>query len=166
MPKRTALESSKYRSQMPAALGLPHGRIGSELREAFGEIGRVKLLPQGTEVFSQGRTPAGVFLLRAGRVKVFANGKGRQVLLQTAKPGEILGLSAAISGRPYEFTAQTAAPSSVVFVGCKDFARFMRRHPGASLQIAQVLSRKVTAAYRGVRRRRQSTGGEDTRAGK
>jgi CRP/FNR family transcriptional regulator len=149
MVKRTALDFA-YPSSIPAALNLLPARICRRLFQAVEGIGRSQLLPRGSVLFLQGQKPAGVFLVRSGRVKLFVAGKGRQLLLRIAEPGEMLGLSASISGRPHEYTAQTTAPCDVVFVRRKDLSRFLRHDPEACLQIAELLSRKVATAYKRV----------------
>ena len=53
---------------------------------------------------------------------------GKTLILKIAEPGEVLGLSATVSGKPYELTAETMDPCQVNFVGREDFLRFLKEH--------------------------------------
>ena len=50
---------------------------------------------------------------------------GKTLILKIAEPGEVLGLSATVSGKPYELTAETIDPCQVNFVKREDFLRFL-----------------------------------------
>jgi CRP/FNR family cyclic AMP-dependent transcriptional regulator len=63
----------------------------------------------------------------------------------------VLGLSATISGKPYELTAETIDPCQVNFVKREDFLRFLKNHPDACLKVAEHLSDKYHNACREVR---------------
>ena len=52
-------------------------------------------------------------------------------MLQIAKPGEVIGLTASMSGVPYEVTAETLHPSEIVFIRREDFIQFIHRFPEA-----------------------------------
>jgi CRP/FNR family transcriptional regulator len=65
--------------------------------------------------------------------------------------GEILGLSATISGKPYELRAETTEPCQVNFVKREDFLRFLREHSEACLRAAEQLSDKYTCSCREIR---------------
>jgi CRP/FNR family transcriptional regulator, cyclic AMP receptor protein len=72
-------------------------------------------------------------------------------MLRIAGPGEVLGLSSTLSGKPYELTAETLDSSQVVFVKRKDLLRFLREHPDACLQVVHLLSGDLHGAYERVR---------------
>jgi CRP/FNR family transcriptional regulator len=56
-----------------------------------------------------------------GRAKLsICSESGKRLMLRIAGPGEVLGLSATMSGRTYELTAETLDSSQVVFVKRKD----------------------------------------------
>ena len=73
---------------------------------------------------------------------------GKTLILKIAEPGEVLGLSASVSGKPYELTAETADPCQVNFVKREDFVRFLREHSDACLRVAEQLSDKYNTACR------------------
>src|SRR5204863_328744 len=82
-----------------------------------------------------------------GRVKLsMSSSEGKTVTLRTAQPGEVLGLHAVVSGKPYEATAETLGPCQVNFVRREDFLQFLREHPEASIHAARELSSSYQSA--------------------
>jgi CRP/FNR family cyclic AMP-dependent transcriptional regulator len=76
---------------------------------------------------------------------------GKTLIFNIAEPGEVLGLSASVSGKPYEFTAQTLDPCQVNFVKREDFLRFMKENSDACFKVAEQLSVKYNNACHEVR---------------
>src|ERR1051325_9141936 len=57
--------------------------------------------PKGALLFVEGEQPRGVFVLCRGQAKLTTpSSDGRTLIVKIASPGEILGVSAAILGRP------------------------------------------------------------------
>ena len=67
---------------------------------------------------------------------------GRTVIVKLAEAGEVLGLSATISGKPYEVTAETIDPSQVNFVKRDDFLQFLKDDVEVCFKVAEQLSDK------------------------
>lgn len=112
----------------------------------------VGLYPKATTLFAEGRAPRGVFILCSGRVRLsICSDKGKSLTLKMLGPGEVLGLSSTMSGKPYEVTAETLVPSQVVFIPRKEFLHFLREHHEAALQVVQYLTQDLYIAYDRVR---------------
>jgi CRP/FNR family transcriptional regulator, cyclic AMP receptor protein len=78
--------------------------------------------PSGAVLFQESAPAKGILLLCSGSVKIsVGSSRGDHLLLRSAGPGEILGLSATLTGQGHEVTAETTAPSRLVFVRRKDF---------------------------------------------
>ena len=91
-------------------------------------------------------------MLCDGRARLTVDaGNGRQVLLHLAKPGEMLGLSATISGEPYEVTAELLDNSQAAFVPRKDMLNLLRNHRDVFLKVLLLLSQDLHSAYNRVR---------------
>jgi CRP/FNR family transcriptional regulator, cyclic AMP receptor protein len=119
-------------------------RLPSDAKRSFQTIGNLRRYEAGAVLFSAGQGPKGVFLLDSGKVKLMASsGKGKTLALRIAWPGEVLGLSATITGNPYEMTALTVVPSEADFVSRADFLHFLNRYPEACFQAVQILSREI-----------------------
>lgn len=101
--------------------------------------------PAGALLFLEKQDPRGVFVLCAGEVKLsISSSAGKTLILRIARPGEILGLMAAMSGIPYEVTAETLRPCQVAFVRRDDFLHFVAKNPevyqGAVKQLSTLYS--------------------------
>ena len=108
--------------------------------------------PEGAVLFLEGQMPRGIFVLCKGTVKLSINSPGgRTMIVELAEPGEVLGLSATISGKPYEVTAETIDPCQVNFVKRDDFLRFLKEDVQACFKVAEQLSEKYQDACNEVR---------------
>jgi CRP/FNR family transcriptional regulator, cyclic AMP receptor protein len=120
--------------------------------EAFERIKYATAYPKGAVLFMEGQAPRGIFVLCNGQVKLsLSAGDGKTLIFNIAEPGEVLGLSASVSGNPYEFTAQTIDPCQVNFVKREDFLRFMKENSDACFKVAEQLSVKYNNACHEVR---------------
>ncbi|MFZ0286792.1 MAG: Crp/Fnr family transcriptional regulator [Terriglobales bacterium] len=118
----------------------------------FENIKYTTYYPQGAVLFVEGQTPRGIFVLCKGSVKLSINSpSGRTMIVKLAEPGEVLGLSATISGKPYEVTAETIDPCQVNFVKRDDFLRFLKDDVEACFKVAEQLSEKYHNACKEVR---------------
>ena len=108
--------------------------------------------PKGSVLFVDGEDPRGIFILCSGRAKLTtSSSEGRTLIVKIAEPGEVLGASATILGRPYEVTAETLEPAQLNFIKRDDFLRFLNAHTEACLHTAQQLSEKYQSAQREIR---------------
>ena len=120
--------------------------------QAFESIKYATAYPQGAVLFVEGQLPRGIFVLCKGSVKLSINSpSGRTVIVKLAEPGEVLGLSATISGKPYEVTAETIDPCQVNFVKRDDFLRFLKDDVEACFKVAEQLGEKYHNACKEVR---------------
>jgi CRP/FNR family transcriptional regulator, cyclic AMP receptor protein len=126
--------------------------LPSDALQAFDTIKRVALFPRGATLFAEDQPPKGIYVLCDGRAKLcISSENGKKLMLRMAGPGELLGLSATLSGRPYEVTAETVDASQVVFIKRRDLLRFLRDYPSACMQIVGMLSGDLHTAYERVR---------------
>jgi len=126
---------------------LPGGAL-----QAFETIKYATAYPKGAVLFVEGQAPRGTFVLCRGRVKLsICATDGKTLIVRIGEPGEVLGLSATVSGKPYELTAETIDPCQVNFVKRDDLLRFLKEHSGACFKVAEVLSEKYNTACHEVR---------------
>jgi CRP/FNR family transcriptional regulator len=119
---------------------------------AFEKIKYSSAVPQGAVLFVEGQAPRGMYVLCRGRVKLSTTSReGKTLILRIAEPGEVLGLHATVSGRPYELTAETLQASQLNFVKRDDFLKFLEQHGDACLKAAQHLSQNCQSAYEMIR---------------
>lgn len=104
--------------------------------------------PAGAIIFTEGQAASGVYVLCQGQVKLLTtNSNGQALILKIAKPGEGFGLHSAVTGKPYEFTAEVLHPSRLTFIARADYWRFITDHTDACLQLGRHLSRDCQIAY-------------------
>ncbi len=120
--------------------------------QTFEAIKYATAYPKGAVLFVEGQAPRGIFVLCKGRVKLsICASDGKTLILKIAEAGEVLGLSATVSGTPYELTAETIDPCQVNFVKREDFQRLLSEHSDACLHVAEQLSDKYNSACRELR---------------
>jgi CRP/FNR family cyclic AMP-dependent transcriptional regulator len=108
--------------------------------------------PKGTLLFLEGQAPRGIFILCSGKAKLStSSADGKTIILRIAQPGEVLGLSAAISGTPYEVTAEILEPAQANFVSRENLMDFLRQHGEVAVRVAQELSNNYHSAYEEIR---------------
>ncbi len=107
---------------------------------------------RGTKLFEQGQSAEKVFILCQGRARLSVGSEsGSQLTLHIAAPGEFLGLSAALAGRPHQVTAQLLDDAEVAVIRRKDLLDFLRQHSEACLEVVSLLSEDLHFAYQRVR---------------
>lgn len=126
--------------------------LSPESLQAFEAIKCVTPYPKGAVLFVEGQMPSGILVLCRGRVKMSACASdGKILVVSIAEPGEVLGLSATMSGKLYELTAEPAESCQVNFVKRDYFLPFLKEHPDACFKVAEQLSEKYRIAYDEVR---------------
>jgi len=120
--------------------------------EAFEKIKYSTAYPQGAVLFVEEQAPRGLYMICSGRVKLSTTSReGKTLILRIANPGEVLGLHATVSGKPYELTAETLQPCQLNFIKSEDFLRFLKEHGDACLHAAEHLSSNCQSAYELIR---------------
>lgn len=126
--------------------------LAPDALQEFDEIKSVRTYPRGTLLFREGQAPHGVFLLCHGRVRYsISSESGDRMTLRFASAGEMLGLSAVLSGTSYQVTAEAAEPLEVAEIRRKDLLHFLRTHRDACMRVVNLLSEDLHVAYDRVR---------------
>jgi CRP/FNR family cyclic AMP-dependent transcriptional regulator len=113
--------------------------LSGETLNRLRNINATSIYPKGAILCLEGQPPSGVFVLCTGRVKLSTtSSEGKTVILRIAEPGELLGLTAAISGTPYEASVETLEPSQANFISQADFVRFLQEYPSVGTQRGEV----------------------------
>lgn len=124
-------------------------QLSSDLLKSFTAYSHLATYPGGALLFIEGQMPRGAFVLCSGKVKLSTTSReGKVLILKIVEPGEVMGLSAVISGEAYEITAETLEPSLVNFVDGDGLLRLMERSGELGLRSAQAVSREFQYAYR------------------
>lgn len=104
-------------------------------------------LPKHAKLLEEGQVPEGIFVLLEGSVKLFVGLKGgKTLIMRVVQSGEVLGLSATMSSKPAEYTAETVSPTRFIYVPRKDFLALLEEHPEICISVVEVLSHQLRQA--------------------
>jgi CRP/FNR family transcriptional regulator, cyclic AMP receptor protein len=96
---------------------------------------------EATVLFAEEELPGKVLFLIEGTVRLSLNSMGgRRLTLGIAEPGDILGLAAAVSGCPYETSAEAQFLCRIAPIPRPLFLDFLLRYPAANLNVTRQLS--------------------------
>lgn len=124
-------------------------RLEREDRTALLSLGRTLRYEPRTALIHQAEPSAHVLLLLHGWTKVTATAaNGYEALLALRGPGDIIGESAALTGRPRSATVTALEPVNAAAVEHDRFRSFLTRCPQASLQLLSLVSDRTRAADR------------------
>lgn len=125
--------------------------LSPEALRSFSAASHLCTYPDGAVLFVEGQVPRGAFVLCSGRVKLSTTSReGKVLILKMAAPGDALGLSAVVSGTPYELRAETLGPCHVNFIERDALMKLLEKHIEVGLHTAQALSKEFQSAYRDI----------------
>jgi CRP/FNR family transcriptional regulator len=105
------------------------------------------VLSSGSVLFTEGQKSQTVTTICEGKIKLTRSSRdGKTMLVKIAKPGDVVGLSAALTDSPYEVTAQTIEPTQVKVFQRKDFLLFIGHHLEGTLHAVESLNSEYRSA--------------------
>ena len=120
--------------------------------QKLNDIKSTAIYPKSAMLFLEGQQPRGVFVLCAGNAKLSnSSSEVKTIIIKVSEPGDVLGLNATISGRPYEVTAEMIEPGQANFISRDALLHFLREHGEVALRVAEQLSRNYYSAYEEIR---------------
>jgi len=120
--------------------------------QEFDGIKSFQTYPRASVLFREGERANSVFLICKGRVRLtVCSESGRRMTLRTAPAGEVLGLSAVLSGGHYEVTAEVVEAAETAEIPRKELLNFLREHREVCMQVVNLLSEDLHVAYDRVR---------------
>jgi len=103
--------------------------------------------PAHTVLFNETQPASGIVIVLEGEVRLSINSsEGRRLSFRIAKAGEVLGISAVVSGKAYEMTAETMYPAKVAHITRQQFLQFLNTHPEAYQTVAREMIRTFNVA--------------------
>lgn len=134
-------------NQLPAHPQMRVLPFNSPLRAIPGidRVSRTRIYPRGAVVFHEGNVARGVYVLSSGRAKVsISSADGRKLIMRIARAGDILGLYAGVTGRPYEATAEMVEGGRVDFIARADLLNLMIQEPKLNADLVETFSRQFS----------------------
>ena len=104
----------------------------------------VREMPAGTVVFTTGEPCRGLYIVQAGRVRIYRLGAdGREQVLHIEGPGRPVAELPLFDGGAYPASAVTLEPSTLVFLPRADFEGLYRSNPDAAHAIILGLGKRL-----------------------
>ena len=120
--------------------------------QRLNEIKSTAVYPKGAMLFIEGQMARGVFVLCSGKVKLSTTSReGKTIITKISDSGDVLGLNAVVSNRPYEVTAEMMEPGQANFIPKDSLQLMLKDFPEVAMRIAQQLSRNYYTAYEEIR---------------
>jgi CRP/FNR family cyclic AMP-dependent transcriptional regulator len=107
--------------------------------------GVIKNFPRNTVIVSEGDETDSLYIIIAGRVKVFVSDEdGREIVLGTQGPGEYFG-EMVLDGGSRSASIMTLESSRFAIIPKNKFREFVLSHPGFSLHLIEKLIGRTRA---------------------
>jgi CRP/FNR family transcriptional regulator len=108
-------------------------------------VSRTRIYPRGAVVFHEGNVSRGVYVLSSGRAKVsISSADGRKLIIRVARAGDVLGLYAGLTGRPFEATAEMVEGGRVDFISRADLLSLMWENHTLHDDLVEMFSRQFS----------------------
>ncbi|HEV2349772.1 MAG TPA: Crp/Fnr family transcriptional regulator [Terriglobia bacterium] len=128
------------------------GTLKPEMLEAFRKNQVTQFFPANALVLGAGETPKGIYVIRSGKIKLSLPGRGSGgPTSRVAGRGEILGLSAMVSGKPCEVASQTLTAAELTFIPRNAIIRLMDEDSDFAFRVLQYLCNDLGDAFENVR---------------
>jgi len=121
----------------------PSPRLSAELLQQIAAQGGVRRYPAHAVIINEGDAADSLFIIVAGRVKVYAaNESGREVIINAHGPGEYVG-EIALDGGPRSASVMTTEPTTCTVVTGDSLRAFIVAHPDFALHLIHSLIGRV-----------------------
>lgn len=122
----------------------PFCNLSDRVMDRLRDIMSRAIYRRNTKLFIEGQQPRGVFVLCMGHAKLSTSSSaGRAIITRFAQAGDVLGLSAVVSRRPYGATAEMMADGQADYIPGTSFLRLM----GDYNEFAVAVSEQLSASY-------------------
>lgn len=108
-------------------------------------VSRSRIYPRGAVVFHEGNVARGVYVLSSGRAKVsISSADGKKLIIRIAGGGDVLGLYAGLTGRPFEATAEMLEGGRIDFISRQDLLNLIGRQQAPGFDLLEVFCRQFS----------------------
>jgi len=113
----------------------------------YDELARIAVdrsYKRGQIIFSEGDEGIGLYVLIAGKVKIFKlSPEGKEQILHVFEPGEPFGEAAVFAGQPFPAHAEALEKSRTLFFPRAAFIGLITGDPSLALNMLAILSRRL-----------------------
>lgn len=102
---------------------------------------------KGESIFREGSYASGVYCINAGKIKLAMIGsEGKEQIVRMAKPGDIIGYKALLSGDRYSATATAIEDCNICFIPREIFLVILQKDAELSFEMMKLLSNELKQA--------------------
>lgn len=116
-------------------------------QKQYGELARIVIdrsYKRGQIIFSEGDEGIGLYVLVAGKVKIFKLSlEGKEQILHLFEPGEPFGEASVFAGQPFPAHAEALENSRIFFFPRAAFIELVKADPSLALNMLAILSRRL-----------------------
>lgn len=117
-------------------------------RASLAGIKQRKRFQKGTTIIAGGEMPAGIYILRVGKARMFLKPElDKGLISRPIKTNEYLGLTEAIAQLPYKMNVISVSSCFCEFIEREDFLRFLSEEPQICFRLAEFLSVRINKNY-------------------
>src|SRR5262249_41628606 len=107
-------------------------------------VSHSRIYARGAVVFHEGHLARGIYVLSSGRAKVsISSADGKKLIIRIATGGELLGLYAGLTGRPFEATAEMVEGGRVDFISRHDLLNLLGQQK-FGMDLVEMFSRQFS----------------------
>jgi CRP/FNR family transcriptional regulator len=144
-------QHSSTNSNNPKSGNLPFSNLRGEALARFNQIAMEVSYARGGSLFKESDNPQFIFIIQRGRIKLSVTSRdGKVAILRIAQAGEVLGMSAALSGTAHELSAEAIELCDVKAIRVKDFAAFLQQYPEAAMESTRCVLQEYQMAFNNV----------------
>jgi len=118
--------------------------LASDHLESLAVIAELQTLEEGAALFAEGDDAAGMYVVGAGKVKVFhLSPDGKEQILHVFGPGEPVGEAPMFAGERFPAHAETMTPARLVYLPRQGVLDVLMAHPPVALAMLAVMARRL-----------------------
>lgn len=128
--------------------------VGDEDGRALVGLLKSRGLPPGALLFRQGDAGDAMYLVEAGRVRIFVTDEdGEELTLAELARGDFFGEMALVEGKPRAASARALDDARLCSLSREDFLAFVRKNPDVALAMVRAISERLRRTDELLRRR-------------
>jgi CRP-like cAMP-binding protein len=119
------------------------------LASALTSISKLVAKPTGETIFRENDPAHGVYLVRAGKVRVSLRApSGKLLINRSLTPGALMGVPAAMCDGHFQFNADALEACELGYVETPLLNAFLRTQPEFCMQVVEMMSSELTELQR------------------
>jgi CRP/FNR family transcriptional regulator, cAMP and macrophage regulator len=107
---------------------------------------KVRAFRPGTALFRSGEQPAGVWIIRDGRVELSVGAGRRRAVVQLLRPGDVDGDIQLLLEMPLSYTARTLSEVTCLFLSREGFEQLLATRPGIARRWLSSVAQRLAAS--------------------